>query len=58
MDGERDECVDEYPAVQMPFRHVGHLLFLIVDRHFFIQSYRMDAEYLIEPVEDAPVGAV
>lgn len=58
VNGDGDECVEQHPAMQLPFRHPGHFVVLRPHRHLLVQVDGMDAEDFVKPMEPGPLAAI
>lgn len=55
---EGDRGVQDYPVVELPFRGIGHLVGLLMDRDVFGVVHRMDVQEFHQPVTETPLTSV
>ena len=55
---ERDGGVQDHPVVELPFRGIGHLVCLLMDRDIFGVVHQMDVEEFHQPVTKPPLASI
>lgn len=58
MDCDCDAAIEKYPAMHLPLRDIGDLVFLRVLRYLLIQIRGMQVAPFKEPEEQCPLGPV
>ena len=52
---QRDDGVADHPTVHGPVWHVRHRVLLEMNGHLSVEIFGVDAEQLVEPVEERPL---